>query len=218
MNQAKKTDQKRNTILRVAKKLFWENGYESTTTRQICDVSNISTGLLFFYFESKNVLFNNVIDDIFNDFFDVIKKYAFARNEPFQRYSTAMMFAYSMLLENEKFRKLYRSALNSSSTWMLIAHKLDEFMKILLEDSGYEINDDFFPNILALCGAERALLINVIDGNISIGIEEAAAILLRVGLSSFKIMPDEIDKLIDDARSYVQSRHTDFSKTIWALY
>lgn len=40
-------------ILKTARRLFYEQGYEMTTTRQIADVSDTNLGLIKYYFESK---------------------------------------------------------------------------------------------------------------------------------------------------------------------
>src|SRR3989442_11977961 len=46
----------RETILRTAKRLFAENGYEATRTRDIAKAAGIASGTLFNYFQAKEAI------------------------------------------------------------------------------------------------------------------------------------------------------------------
>jgi AcrR family transcriptional regulator len=46
----------RETILRTARRLFAENGYEATRTRDIADAAGIANGTLFNYFQTKEAI------------------------------------------------------------------------------------------------------------------------------------------------------------------
>lgn len=47
-------------------KFFLEKGYEATNIRDICKIVNIRPSSLYFYFKSKQDLFFNIYDDIWN--------------------------------------------------------------------------------------------------------------------------------------------------------
>ncbi len=49
-------------IVQIAMKMFAENGYHKTSTAAICKKLNISSGLLFYHFSSKEKLLNAIID------------------------------------------------------------------------------------------------------------------------------------------------------------
>jgi len=49
----KRKNGKYNDILKAAKKLFSEQGYEKTSVRQIVEEANTSMGNLYFYFPNK---------------------------------------------------------------------------------------------------------------------------------------------------------------------
>ena len=61
----------RNRILRAARRLFADNGYDSTTTRDIAKEAGIASGTLFNYFPSKEAvvacLANEAIGDALTD-------------------------------------------------------------------------------------------------------------------------------------------------------
>lgn len=56
-------EEKRELIVSSALKLFAENGYHSTTISKIAKEANISKGLLYNYFESKESLLINILEE-----------------------------------------------------------------------------------------------------------------------------------------------------------
>ena len=54
---------KRDQLIEIATKLFSERGFENTPLSVICETANVSKGLIFHHFKSKNTryLFYNVI-------------------------------------------------------------------------------------------------------------------------------------------------------------
>ena len=58
-NDLKKKDE----ILRVAKKLFAENGYENTSVRQIVEAAHTSMGNLYFHFPNKHAILKNICQE-----------------------------------------------------------------------------------------------------------------------------------------------------------
>jgi len=70
----KLNDEKKEKILNAAFKEFGEQGYEKASTNNIVKEAGISKGILFYYFNNKNELFNDLIDislEIMNDDFFV---------------------------------------------------------------------------------------------------------------------------------------------------
>ena len=57
-----KADRTRASILEAARELFEEQGYETTTVRQIAAAANIDPALIIRYFGSKDALFSSVAE------------------------------------------------------------------------------------------------------------------------------------------------------------
>lgn len=55
-------------MLESAHQLFREQGYESTSTRQICDLAGVSESMLFRHFGSKTVIFDEAVLKPFVEF------------------------------------------------------------------------------------------------------------------------------------------------------
>lgn len=62
--------QTRKTLLRAAKQLFLDRGFEQTTTRDIATAAGIAAGTLFNYFPSKEALAFALLIESLNDLFD----------------------------------------------------------------------------------------------------------------------------------------------------
>jgi AcrR family transcriptional regulator len=62
------SDDRRAEIASAARRLFAENGYHATTTRQLARASGVSDALLYRHFESKEALLAYVIDEAIGAF------------------------------------------------------------------------------------------------------------------------------------------------------
>ena len=73
------TGGKRDEIIDIAMKLFFENGYEATSVRMIMNEVGGEIGMFYHYFRSKEELFDRVVEKFFDDyrekFEDLINEY-----------------------------------------------------------------------------------------------------------------------------------------------
>ena len=78
MRQVKKPEQRRAEILAMSKKLFVQKGYMNTTTQDIISALNISRGLLYYHFKSKEDILMYIAEQqttpLFNRIDGVMKK------------------------------------------------------------------------------------------------------------------------------------------------
>jgi|LGOV01.1.fsa_nt_gb AcrR family transcriptional regulator len=64
----KKSEKTKLNILNTAIKIFYEKGYDATTTKAIATSSNVSEGIIFKYFNSKKELLTKCIYKLIADF------------------------------------------------------------------------------------------------------------------------------------------------------
>jgi AcrR family transcriptional regulator len=57
-----KTEERRSQLLRIAKKLFSECGFENTSTKAIATAAGVSEAIIFRHFTSKEDLYANILD------------------------------------------------------------------------------------------------------------------------------------------------------------
>lgn len=69
---------KRDEIIKVATKQFFENGYEATSVRSILNEVGGEVGMFYHYFKSKEELFQVVVEHFFNQykehFYEMVKE------------------------------------------------------------------------------------------------------------------------------------------------
>lgn len=68
MNKAEKTQQKKQTILKAAIDVLYEDKISGTNLRKIAKVAEMSQGNLHYYYPSKEVLYLDVLDFILQGF------------------------------------------------------------------------------------------------------------------------------------------------------
>jgi TetR/AcrR family transcriptional regulator len=67
-------ERRRNEILKAAKKLFKNNGYDKTTMQMIANEAELAKGTLYLYFKDKNELIFQILTDANNILFDLMEK------------------------------------------------------------------------------------------------------------------------------------------------
>jgi AcrR family transcriptional regulator len=64
LRRLREKEQRYQTILRAAESLFSKNGYHQTSMEQIADLSEVSTGSVYFYFKNKADLLIHLLHEI----------------------------------------------------------------------------------------------------------------------------------------------------------
>ena len=75
---------RRQQLLRVAKRLFAQYGYKMTTTANIAKAANVTEPILYRHFKSKKNLFIEVIDEIRRETLDQWRKMASEHDDPLE--------------------------------------------------------------------------------------------------------------------------------------
>jgi hypothetical protein len=57
-----KSEKSRQSVLEAAAKLFRQQGYSATTLRQIASLAEIKAGSIYYYFDSKEAILDEVLD------------------------------------------------------------------------------------------------------------------------------------------------------------
>lgn len=68
------TGGKRDEIIDIAEKMFFENGYEATSVRMIMNAVGGEIGMFYHYFKSKDELFDRVVERFFDGFREKFEK------------------------------------------------------------------------------------------------------------------------------------------------
>ncbi len=71
---APKSQKSREAILEAAAKLFRRQGYSATTLRQIANLADIQAGSIYYYFDSKDAILDEVLDEGLRRVFNGVKQ------------------------------------------------------------------------------------------------------------------------------------------------
>jgi TetR/AcrR family transcriptional regulator, cholesterol catabolism regulator len=70
---ATKSEKSRDSILAAAARLFRQQGYSATTLRQIAGMAEIKAGSIYYYFDSKEAILDEVLDQGLHRIFEAVK-------------------------------------------------------------------------------------------------------------------------------------------------
>ena len=124
-------NEKKRVIMDAALDLFANDGFHATSISKIAEKANISKGLMYNYFESKEELLNTILDHGFRqllDNFDINHDNTIT-DEEFEHYIHSM---FSILDENQSFWRLYFSLFVQSPLQEIISQKMMEWYTPLL--------------------------------------------------------------------------------------
>jgi len=76
------TDLKKQTILEAAAKLFYEQGYDHTTTRELAKAVNMSNAGLYWHFKDKEEILFHILDRSVTNFIEVISETIIPGEDP----------------------------------------------------------------------------------------------------------------------------------------
>jgi AcrR family transcriptional regulator len=95
-------DQKRKNILDAATKLFAKKGFEITTTREIARAAHISNAALYYYFDNKENLLYQILDDTITTGLELIKRIGVSQKTPKRNYLQSFGCTHELQLTTTK--------------------------------------------------------------------------------------------------------------------
>ncbi|MBI9066296.1 MAG: TetR/AcrR family transcriptional regulator [Salinivirgaceae bacterium] len=120
--------EKAKMIKQVALELFANNGYYQTSISEIAKAANISKGLIYNYFESKDELLRDIINSMINEIYA-----SFDRNHDGELTGDEFEFfvreAFRLQKEKREFYKMYYVLLMQPNIQEIINHASGELMQ-----------------------------------------------------------------------------------------
>ncbi len=95
----------RNAIVKVARRLFENDGFEATSIQAILDASSQSRGSLYHHFRNKEALFEAVVEDAYEEFSSKTLAAALKERDPLKRMKAGCV-AWLELTRNPKTHRL----------------------------------------------------------------------------------------------------------------
>jgi AcrR family transcriptional regulator len=161
LRRLREKEQRYNTILKAAETLFAQKGYHQTSIEEIANLSEVSTGAVYFYFKNKEALLITLMQEIGHQLRkllgDELKKADFSFDS-FKNISFAFLRNFCGS-HPEWMAIFFRESVGRSSKVEDLRRKLftkltndikDAFIRIN-KGQGIDLTDNFTPELVAVC-------------------------------------------------------------------
>jgi TetR/AcrR family acrAB operon transcriptional repressor len=104
----------RKIILDAALKVFYRNGYEATSISDICAEAGVTKGALYWHFESKEVLYIQMITENLKEIGRVIDYYRDMPLEPDEKLRKIYHSIFDMIIQNKNVHRAMEIAVSKT--------------------------------------------------------------------------------------------------------
>lgn len=203
---------RRNDIVKQAKKLFAERGYAETRMTDIADAVGITKGLLYWYFDSKEALIAEILVDL-RERLRAVQRLAFSEiDDPLGQLYVGTVASVHYILKHYRLYSWAPSVgqdptLDKVSVQSGSVHALDAAAAIAEGQRLGLIRDDDRPEELALAGAglvDRLCLLayrKMLAGGASHAADLSARYLINSLAATKEIAADIFDRYSEAAES-----------------
>jgi AcrR family transcriptional regulator len=201
---------KRNEILKVAKKLFAEAGYEKTSVRKIVDAANTSMGNLYFHFPTKHA----ILKDICQEFVGILRQQIAEVNQQSLRpelgFALDFRIGYITTLEHPK-----------TSQFWVAARSIPEIHQFSLENKRIRLRTFFGDRIpvdeiqylaIAIQGIADGIFDEKRRGSVMDDSSVLSNHIIDYSLRLIGYSPDEIQRVINEVDHYVHKKKITIDK------
>lgn len=108
LTRAEKKMQRPLQILDAAFEEFKKRGFSATRVEDIADRVGVTKGTVYVYFDTKEKLFEAMIEHVSMPFRDAFESYADAASDPIQRLENLLAFLFDHIVDNTRMRELLR--------------------------------------------------------------------------------------------------------------
>ncbi|MBV7276596.1 TetR/AcrR family transcriptional regulator [Clostridium sp. PL3] len=193
-------------IMEAAKKLFFEKGYNKTTTREIAETANVNLGLIPYYFKKKGriaqIIYDNLIDDLFN--LEDLK--IFECTNSIERLFMSLILIHKRFLENKSYSKFYLELIYDD----IVTSKPHKYTISIIEEIIDEFNikvseADLYNYMIIIKGAERSLIKKKLENKLRISYVEINKLLVLNNLLLLGIDRKLIDQSLDNCITTIKN-------------
>ncbi len=116
MKRIEKSNNIKNKIIEVSRRLFVGQGYQKTTIRQIIEEAGINTGTLYHFFRDKEDIFLRGSEQTDIELVALVESLTKNEKDYVLKYAVYMALEFKMVEKSDKIAELY---LESYSSWRM---------------------------------------------------------------------------------------------------
>ena len=125
---------KREQIIGVATKLFSERGFENTPLSAVCEAANVSKGLIFHHFKSKNDLLREIFSNTTKLIVDINQSTSF-KQSPKEKLKEIIESVFKQLEADKLFFQLNLNLMLQPNTRDVLNDLIKERSSIILDST-----------------------------------------------------------------------------------
>ncbi|MDQ0360822.1 TetR/AcrR family transcriptional regulator [Breznakia pachnodae] len=126
----KKPEVRKQELISIALHQFIQNGYEKTSVRSILKEANGEIGMFYYYFESKNDIFEAALDYYNEIFIEKLKESIDINQSILQQFDSILVNTFASI---DKYRQFNKEA-SSETILILHASTLDKLVPIFKDN------------------------------------------------------------------------------------
>lgn len=126
----KKPEVRKQELISIALNQFVQNGYEKTSVRSILKEANGEIGMFYYYFESKNDIFEAALDYYNEIFIEKLKESIDMNQSVLQQFDSILVNTFASI---DKYRQFNKEA-SSETILILHASTLDKLVPIFKDN------------------------------------------------------------------------------------
>jgi len=181
-------------ILRACIKLFYENGYKSTTMMQIIGMSGIAAGTFQNIFKTKDGVLIDLLKFSYKSNVFSIKQYVEKEIDSMQMYALITAVQLSMVEKNKNIKELFQKMYSTPETLEYIFQKVSSILESTFsvynpgKDSGY-----YYELEVGIAGAMNNYISKNCDKYFTI--EKKIKMFLTIALNACNVPIEKADEL-----------------------
>ncbi len=208
----KKTDtdpnSSRDRILSAAIELFYEQGYDGTTTRQIIKRADVFNGSLYHFFSGKDDIFKTIILDELR----VALKKSEDLVDDSTDYVVALIFPLAVELYTAGRSQRIASLLyHAHKSWSIVDGFVDIFTDWIhrhVPDADKEIDDrKFYVDVLSVLGAVGNLVGEFCNGVTKIDYRDSLGTVVGLAHSMFNRTSADTDRIVKSLSNIIENEN-----------
>jgi len=185
-------------LYKSAQELFVEKGLSKTTVREIADNVGVNSGLMHYYFKSKNKLALDILQSLFNEIYKIADNHVDRNKEPHIFHGT-MMRLHGYFLSTEENMSFYIDCLKKDIFEELALKNCLETIKKIDAFFGHNHEDSYLLLMQSITiNALRTMILKRESGLIDYPTEKIEIMEYKLFLSIFPATsPEVVDASVD---------------------
>ncbi|MFO7753109.1 MAG: TetR/AcrR family transcriptional regulator [Desulfobacteraceae bacterium] len=204
MARNKNSSEKIKKITDISRSLFIENGYESTSVRDILKEAQISTGSLYNFFRNKEEILLSIYIEILDQIHQTSEEITSRLDSPLMKFSVSIALQTIVFLNNLSRKNIYFAAFQSRLVNEYVIHQKTYAVTTMLKDAelvftGPEIR----LRTVALNASVNSVLEECLKTEAELEDHQVYSLLIRISLAQFDVPDGQIDSVIRKTRRLV---------------